>query len=829
MHMQRTARKGENSLFPLKATRSSRIKTKMSDADLVENTDEKPSLLTTGQMTAIRVKSANKYIFRALLSLGLANLLIRVGGMVNQVFVTARFGQGAQMDAYFVAITIPILLAQLLTSDLEASVIPGYVHVRTHERDQASILFSSLLNILVLGIGLLTVLMLVFRNQLIFISAPALDPTRHQLAVNLTPFIFPVLLIMVVNSFLECLLNSEGQFGWPAYAGLLVPLTTVILVIFGGKILGVLVLCIGTLLGQCLQFCVILMRIRRSRLVYRPVINLRSAGLAAIGIAALPALFGTLISQAAPLVDMMFASSLPAGNISALNNALKLVSVPVGVIFAATGRAALPYLARQAGMNDMKAFKATLRLYLWAVVIVSLVLSALMILLAHPIVRILFQHGAFSAADTDLTATILIGFMIGLSPMAFGFIVSRAFSALRKTRLLMYVTIFSVFANALFDYLFARLWQGFGIALATSGVYFCTMLILLLMLRRILGKLDLLTPPDELQQVVMRMRLSKYYVWWAHRREKRPAMPAASGTLRVMALRAVVLLTAFAGGTAGVIFNPLYTLRLAYGSIVILVLLRYQYLLLVAWSLVNVLIASTLPVFSGSNFLTGLTVPTLLLLFYLPTKEAFRRMPALALLFVFLLWVLLEIGISPISVGQFISLWIVYLDYVAVGVLTIFVLTTKQRLLRVIDAMLLPSTFIALYGIYGYFTKQNGEVDPSTQLFRSASIFGTGAQTLAMFLSIVIPLAAYRAYTEGGFKRAGYAMLVLLYLIALGLTFTRGALLCVPASLIIMIFFLPSRKVKVTLIGGIAATMSLVLLIGWAGSNPLFERSSTRT
>ena len=102
-----------------------------------------------------------------------------------------------------------------------------------------------------------------------------------------------------------------------------------------------------------------MLRIRRSKLVYRPVINLRSPGLAAIGMAALPALFGTLISQAAPLVDQMFASSLSAGNIAALNNALKLVSVPIGVIFASAGRAALPYLARQAAMKDMRAFKET--------------------------------------------------------------------------------------------------------------------------------------------------------------------------------------------------------------------------------------------------------------------------------------------------------------------------------------------------------------------------------------------------------------------------------------------------------------------------------------
>ena len=154
-----------------------------------------------------------------MLFLGSANLLIRVGGLLNQVVVTDRFGQGAEMDAYFVAATIPILLAQLMASDLEASVIPVYVRLRAKGRDLASTLFSSLLNILLLGIVLLTVLMFVFRSQIIFFSAPGLDPARQQLATNLTPFIFPVLLVMAVNSFLECLLNLKGQLAGPPMRG----------------------------------------------------------------------------------------------------------------------------------------------------------------------------------------------------------------------------------------------------------------------------------------------------------------------------------------------------------------------------------------------------------------------------------------------------------------------------------------------------------------------------------------------------------------------------------------------------------------------------------
>src|SRR5207253_9359646 len=137
-------------------------------------------------------------------------------------------------------------------------------------------LFSTVLNLLLLGTLLLTLVMLAFRDQLIYFSAPALDPLRAALAVGLAPFIFPVIVLMVVISFLECILNTEGQFGWPAYAGLLVPLTTAVLVLTMGSSQGVVMLCLGTLLGLCLQLCVVIVRAGRAGLAYRLILDLRN-------------------------------------------------------------------------------------------------------------------------------------------------------------------------------------------------------------------------------------------------------------------------------------------------------------------------------------------------------------------------------------------------------------------------------------------------------------------------------------------------------------------------------------------------------------------------
>src|SRR5579875_310795 len=784
-----------------------------------------PLSTTSAHMIAIRLKKTHRQIFGALLSLSSAALLIRVMGMVNQIIVTSRFGAGATMDAYFVASSLPTLLASLSGSAIEASVIPIYARVRTEGKEQASILVSTLLNIFLLAAVLVTIIMLIFRRQFIFLSAPALDPFRAGLAASLAPVIFPSLILLLIISLLECILNTEGQFGWPAYAGMLVPLTTAVFVLLLGKTNGVVILCVGTLVGLCLQVCAVFVRTRRAGLSYHFTVNLNNPALGAILIAAWPVFLGALISQASPLVDQIFASYLSAGSISALSYALKLIGVPTGVIFVAVGRAVLPYLSRQASANDMKAFKHTLRLYLWMVGGGTILLTCFMLVLAHPIVRILFQHGAFTAEDTDRTAVTLVGFVVGLTPMALGFITARAFSALGKTRVLMGVTMFSVVANAVFDYIFARFWQSAGIALSTSAVYFCTMFILFFILQRMIGDLKLLTPPQEVLDLASRIGLEEGYMrvveWWNHGQGSLFGIPYR---MRMQIIRLGMILAVFAVGIFGLVQNTLYTVRAALGSLIVLALLRYRYALLFIWVMLDVFVGSTVQFFQNNNIDTGLTVPTLLLLLYFPVKQTFQRVPALAFLLIYCAWVVLGIGISPLGLNAFMIGWLLLLDCVGVAVLAINVLTTERRLTLLIDAIHFVSSLLALYGIYGYLTKQNGVIDIATGLFRSGSIFGQVPPTFAFFLSLVIPLAIYRTFTLPGIKRAAGLLVTSLLLVALALTFTRATFISVGVSILILILCLPSARMKISMLGGILAVAIVAVLVSSLGDVPIFDR-----
>jgi murein biosynthesis integral membrane protein MurJ len=774
---------------------------------------------TSARLVAVRLKSANKNIFRALLSLSSATLLIRLMGLINTIIVTARFGQGSVMDAYFVATTVPTLLGSLLTSALEGSVIPVYAPMRTQAgREKASRFFSTLLNLLIVGSILLTVAIFMFRQQLLYISAPGTSADVLANTIALAPLVFPVLGFMVLYSYIECLLNAEGQFGWPAYAGALVPLVTVVFVLLLGRQDGVFAIGVGTLVGQAVQLCAVLIRARRAKIRYLPIIDFRMSEIKTVAFLAWPALLGGVIGCASPFVDQIFASYQTAGTIAAINNALKINSAISGIIFSAAARAALPFLSAQVGRKDMKAFKETLRLYLWGVAVVTLGCSLVLILFAQPIVALLFQHGAFNAQDAHLTAITLQGFAIGLTPMAIGFILAKAFSALRKPKFLTFVTIFNVVANAIFDGIFGTLWHSFGIAFATSLYYFCSMFVLIIGLRVFIGKLDLLKSPPELPRAIWAFCLEPFYIKWLAWREDNPIMEEISWQeFYQQVARWFMIVVVFAAGIYGSAVNGLLTVRIALGSLVVLALLRYQYLLLLSWAILNVFIGSSLPFFDGGHLLSGLTIPTFLLLFYLPTRVALKRMVALPFLLVFILWVLFSFWYSPISLSDFFTSWSILLDFFLVSVVVVLVIDSHKRLLCFIDATLLSAIIVAVYGIWGYVTRRVGILDPTTGNFRLTSLFPTSPPGLSVYFSIFIPITVYRILTVQGLKKLAGIAILLLFLVTIALSFTRGPLVIIPLSGIMIIPFLPSRHLKAMmicayLIGGVAVILGATML-----------------
>jgi O-antigen ligase len=277
-------------------------------------------------------------------------------------------------------------------------------------------------------------------------------------------------------------------------------------------------------------------------------------------------------------------------------------------------------------------------------------------------------------------------------------------------------------------------------------------------------------------------------------------------------------------GFLSAIGDPTVMLRVALGLPLMLLLLRFRYGLLLAWSLFGMFIGSNVALFNGKNLDTALVIPTLLAAGMMPLRQTFQRLPALAVLCAYLIWVLLGMPSSPLATIDFLKAWALQLAGVGVAVVAINTLTSRKRLLGLVDATLVPGTAIALFGIYGYLTHRNGIVDPVTGDFRITSVF-SDAPSLAIMLSLVLTLAIYRAFVSRGFLQRACAIFSALALAgAVVLTFTRGAMLSIPVSLLLLSIVVPTRRLRVMLLGGVTGAAAAIVVLATVVKVPPFAR-----
>jgi putative peptidoglycan lipid II flippase len=202
---------------------------------------------------------------------------------------------------------------------------------------------------------------------------------------------------------------------------------------------------------------------------FMPRLNLKDPGLHRILKLMAPAVFGLAALQINVFINTYFASSLQEGSISWLNYAFRFFQFPVGVFGVAISVAALPLLARQAATKDFARLKETFTSSLTMAFSLTIPATVGLVLLAEPIIRIIFEHGNFSAADTFKTAEALRFYALGLFAYASVKVMVPVFYALDDTRYPVVGSFLAVAANILIIFLTITHMQHKAMALSISG------------------------------------------------------------------------------------------------------------------------------------------------------------------------------------------------------------------------------------------------------------------------------------------------------------------------------------------------------------------------
>ncbi len=438
----------------------------------------------------------DELVTRAAGIVGILTFLSRILGLVRDILIASFFGSGMSADAFFVAFRIPNLLRRLFAEgSFSVSFIPVFTeYLQNRSRDEAFLLARIVLTFLVLILTIITILGIIFSPLIVRIIAPGFGGMgeKYALTVLLTRIMFPYIFLVSVLALFMGILNSLRHFAAPAMAPVFLNLSMIAALVFLAPSMGTptVGLAIGVIGGGILQLALQIPFLMDKGLSFAPKWNLWHPALKKIGMLMLPTIFGSAIYQINQLVGTLLASLLKEGSISYLYYADRLVQFPLGVFAIAISTAVLPSLSREAADGDLVRLKETLSHALRLTMFITIPAMIGLIVLRQPIIRLLFQRGAFDSDTTKMTAQALLYYSLGLWAFAALRVFVSAFYSLQDTKTPVKVAVVAMLANIVFSLILMGPLKHGGLALALSLASTLQLCMLIFLLRKRLGGID---------------------------------------------------------------------------------------------------------------------------------------------------------------------------------------------------------------------------------------------------------------------------------------------------------------------------------------------------
>jgi putative peptidoglycan lipid II flippase len=413
-----------------------------------------------------------------------ATMVSRFLGLGRDMLVTAVFGTAALASAFYTAFTLPNLFRRLLGEGaLTAAFVPTLnEELKSTQRVGAFALVNTVASWLFVVTGTLVVVaMAAIVLAVKFVTDPAqwgLDATtaaRWLEAADLTVILFPYLICVCLASVFSAALQTLQRFIEPALSPIW--LNIAMLALLGGAAYGgwartapekMLWLCGGALLGGMLQMVVPAGALIREG--WRPRFDLSiNAPLRQITRLMGPTVFGSAIYLINISVSRVIGLSLNDSAVAVLQLATRLMELPIGVFAVAISTVIFPLISKHAAAGDWKSLATSYRKGMRLILVINVPAAVGLIVLATPIIRLLFQRGAFGPGDTLMMQPVLVVFAVGLPFFSFVNIVLRAFYAQKDTTTPVTAALISFGVNLVLSFALMKPLGTVGLALASNA------------------------------------------------------------------------------------------------------------------------------------------------------------------------------------------------------------------------------------------------------------------------------------------------------------------------------------------------------------------------
>jgi putative peptidoglycan lipid II flippase len=411
-------------------------------------------------------------------SAGAATMTSRILGLVRDQVLTHQFGAGDAMDAYLLAFRLPSLLRDLFAEGaMSAAFVPTFTrHLSNEGKPSAWRLGNNVLNALLVATGVLVLLGIIFAEPLVGLFAGDYRevPGKFELTVTLARIMWPVLTLVALAAAMMGMLNSLHHFFIPALSPAMFNVVTIAVAIGVVPIAAALgiqpitLIAISTLGGGVAQLALQWPPLRREGYRWQPVLHWRDEGLHRVLVLIGPGTIGLAATQMNVFVNTVLATSQGTGAVTWLTIAFRIMYLPIGLFGVSIATAVLPAVSRQSVGNDRTGVRNTVSDGLSLMLMLNIPATVGLIVLANPIVQVLFERGRFTAEDTAAAASALQLYALGLVGYSVTRIASPTFYALGLNRLPVIVSVASVLVNAALNVLLVRAMGFRGLALGTS-------------------------------------------------------------------------------------------------------------------------------------------------------------------------------------------------------------------------------------------------------------------------------------------------------------------------------------------------------------------------
>lgn len=420
----------------------------------------------------------------------------RVAGLLREIIAAALFGTVGAINAFVIAFQVPNLLRSLVAdSAISAAMVPIYTQLQEEgRRKDARRLVGALASVITLGLSAITIVAILISPWMMPLFAPGLDASLQDDVVWLAQLMFPIVPLLGLTGIVAGVLQAEGRFTPTAFVPVL--WNAVIIVALGvfapfaPADNRIWIYALGILGGTVAQLLYLLPHLRGlgpfpltlgfgNRLVMRVLVLM------------LPVTVGLGLININAVVDGIFATLVSDQAVRAIDAAFRLYILPQGVFSVAIATVLFPTISRMAANRDFPGLRDSVASGLRQIFFLLLPASAFLMVLSDPVVRLVYQRGAFDAYSTLITSEALFFFTIGLVFNGASLLLIRAFFSMQQPWLPTAIAGAGVLLNAALNALLYQPLGVGGIPLSTSITSVVTFLLLVYYLSARTGGLDL--------------------------------------------------------------------------------------------------------------------------------------------------------------------------------------------------------------------------------------------------------------------------------------------------------------------------------------------------